>query len=78
MARLAEQEQQKVIQFIEAGKSLQDKFRFLLCDDKREIDWCETVRRTRPGADESFDSAAPMIPSLLITASKCNVISETN
>jgi len=30
MARLTEQEQQEIIRFIEAGKPLPDKYRFLL------------------------------------------------
>jgi adenine-specific DNA-methyltransferase len=38
MAKLTEQEQQEVIRFIEAGKPLPDKFRFLLFDDKREVE----------------------------------------
>lgn len=38
MARLTEQEQQEVIRFIEAGKPLPEKYRFLLFDDKREVE----------------------------------------
>lgn len=38
MARLTEQEQQEIIRFIEAGKPLPDKYRFLLFDDKREVE----------------------------------------
>src|ERR1700679_1877924 len=38
MAKLTEQEQQEVIRFIEAGKPLPDEYRFLLFDDKREIE----------------------------------------
>ena len=38
MARLTEQEQQEVVRFIEAGKPLPDKYRFLLFDDKREVE----------------------------------------
>jgi len=38
MARLTETEQQDVIRFIEAGKPLPDKYRFLLFDDKREVE----------------------------------------
>jgi len=38
MARLTEQEQQEVIRFIEAGKPLPDKYRFLLFDEKREVE----------------------------------------
>jgi len=38
MAKLTEQEQQEVVRFIEAGKPLPDKYRFLLFDDKREVE----------------------------------------
>ena len=38
MPKLTEQEQQEVIRFIEAGKPLPDKYRFLLFDDKREVE----------------------------------------
>lgn len=38
MARLTEQEQQEVTRFIEAGKPLPDKYRFLLFEDKREVE----------------------------------------
>lgn len=38
MARLTEQEQQEIIRFIEAGKPLPDKYRFLLFDEKREVE----------------------------------------
>src|SRR5690606_39716253 len=38
MARLTLQEQQEVIRFIEAGKPLPDKYRFLLFEDKREVE----------------------------------------
>lgn len=38
MARLTEHEQQDIIRFIEAGKSLPDKYRFLLFEDKREVE----------------------------------------
>jgi hypothetical protein len=38
MAKLTEQEQQEVIRFVEAGKPLPDKYRFLLFDDKREVE----------------------------------------
>lgn len=38
MARLTDQEQQEIIRFIEAGKPLPDKYRFLLFDDKREVE----------------------------------------
>ncbi|WP_353070501.1 site-specific DNA-methyltransferase (plasmid) [Tunturibacter empetritectus] len=38
MARLSEQEQQEVIRYVEAGKPLPEKYRFLLFDDKRELE----------------------------------------
>ena len=38
MAHLTEQEQQEVIRFIEARKPLPDKYRFLLFDEKREVE----------------------------------------
>ena len=38
MTRLTEQEQQEIIRFIEADKPLPDKYRFLLFEDKREVE----------------------------------------
>jgi DNA modification methylase len=38
MGRLTEQEQQDVIRFIEADKPLPEKYRFLLFEDKREVE----------------------------------------
>jgi hypothetical protein len=38
MGRLTEQEQQEVIRFVEAGKPVPDKYRFLLFEDKREVE----------------------------------------
>ena len=38
MARLTDQEQQEIIRFIEADKPLPDKYRFLLFQDKREVE----------------------------------------
>ncbi|MBN8691205.1 MAG: site-specific DNA-methyltransferase [Armatimonadetes bacterium] len=38
MPKLTEQEQQEVIRFIEQGKPLPEKYRFLLFDDKREVE----------------------------------------
>jgi DNA modification methylase len=38
MAKLTEQEQQEVIRYLEAGKPLPEKYRFLLFDDKRELE----------------------------------------
>ena len=38
MARLSEQEQQEVIRYLEAGKPLPDKYRFLLFDEKSEVE----------------------------------------
>lgn len=38
MPRLTPQEQQEIIRFVEADKPLPDKYRFLLFDDKREVE----------------------------------------
>ncbi|MFW0861893.1 MAG: site-specific DNA-methyltransferase, partial [Dethiobacter sp.] len=38
MAQLTEQEQQEIIRYLEAGKPLPDKYRFLLFEDKREVE----------------------------------------
>lgn len=38
MPRLSEQEQQEIIRYIEADKPLPDKYRFLLFEDKREVE----------------------------------------
>ena len=38
MPRLTEQEQQEMVRFIEADKPLPDKYRFLLFEDKREVE----------------------------------------
>jgi DNA modification methylase len=38
MARLNEPEKQEIIRFLEAGKPLPEKYRFLLFDDKREVE----------------------------------------
>jgi len=38
MARLTEQEQQEIIRFVEADKPLPEKYRFLLFEDKREVE----------------------------------------
>ena len=38
MARLSETEKQDVIRYLEADKPLPDKYRFLLFDDKREVE----------------------------------------
>ncbi len=38
MPRLTEQEQQEIIRFLEADKPLPDKYRFLLFEDKREVE----------------------------------------
>jgi DNA modification methylase len=38
MAQLTEQEKQEVIRFLEAGKPLPDRYRFLLFDEKREVE----------------------------------------
>ncbi len=38
MARLTEQEQQEIVRYIEADKPLPDKYRFLLFEEKREVE----------------------------------------
>src|SRR5687767_8358314 len=38
MAKLTEQEKQEIARFLESGKPLPDKYRFLLFDDKREVE----------------------------------------
>jgi DNA modification methylase len=38
MARLTEQEQQEIIRYLEADKPLPDKYRFLLFEEKREVE----------------------------------------
>ena len=38
MPRLTEQEQQEIIRFIDADKPLPDRYRFLLFEDKREVE----------------------------------------
>ncbi|MBI3795315.1 MAG: site-specific DNA-methyltransferase [Nitrospinae bacterium] len=38
MARLTDQEKQEIVRFIEAGKPLPEKYRFLLFDEKREVE----------------------------------------
>lgn len=38
MARLTDQEKQEIIRFLEADKPLPDKYRFLLFDEKREVE----------------------------------------
>ena len=38
MARLTEQEKQEIIRYLEADKPLPDKYRFLLFEDKREVE----------------------------------------
>ena len=47
MAKLTELEQQEIIRFMEAGKPLPDKFRFLLFEDKREVElvWKPIVKK---------------------------------
>lgn len=38
MPKLTEQEQREIIRYVEAGKPLPDKFRFLLFEEKREVE----------------------------------------
>ena len=38
MARLTETEKQEIIRYLEADRPLPDRYRFLLFDDKREVE----------------------------------------
>lgn len=38
MARLTDQERQEIVRYLEAGRPLPDKYRFLLFEDKREVE----------------------------------------
>jgi hypothetical protein len=38
MLKLTEQEKQDIVRFLEADKPLPEKYRFLLFDDKREVE----------------------------------------
>jgi hypothetical protein len=38
MPRLTEQEKQEIVRFLEADRALPDRYRFLLFDDKREVE----------------------------------------
>ena len=74
--RLTDQEQQEILRFIEADKPLPDKYRFLLFEDKREVElvWngktnevCNIVlpfqvieQVDEPRADKPEDTAAQM------------------
>ena len=46
MARLTEQEKQEIIRFIEADKPMPDKYRFLLFEEKREVELVWTASPT--------------------------------
>ena len=72
MPRLTEQEQQEIIRFIEADKPLPDKYRFLLFEDKREVElvWngktnevCNIVLpfQTIEQVDEPRDESEPQL-----------------
>ena len=39
MPRLTEHKKQDILRYIEAGKPLLEKYRFLLFEDKREVEW---------------------------------------
>lgn len=76
MAKLTEQEQQEIVRYIEADKPLPDKYRFLLFEDKREVElvWngktsevCNIVlpfqvieQVDEPRAEQPEDTAAQM------------------
>ena len=38
MLKLSEQEKQEIVRFLEADKELPEKYRFLLFEDKREVE----------------------------------------
>ncbi len=70
MVKLTEQEKQEIIRHLEVGKPLPDKFRFLLFEDKREVElvWngktgevCNVVQTIEqvdePRAEKSADTA---------------------
>ncbi len=37
MLKLSDQEKQEIIRYLEAGRELPEKYRFLLFEDKREV-----------------------------------------
>ena len=75
MALLSEQEKQEIIRYLEADKPLPDKYRFLLFDDKRQVElvWngktnevCNIVLpfQTIEHVDEPREEKKPKEPSL--------------
>ena len=78
MATLTEQEQQEIVRYIEADKPLPDKYRFLLFEDKREVElvWngktsevCNIVlpfqvieQVDEPRAEKPEDTAPQLVP----------------
>lgn len=76
MLKLSDQEKQEILRFIEAGKELPEKYRFLLFEDKREVElvWngktnevCnivlpfQTIEQVdEPRAEKPVDTAAQM------------------
>ncbi len=79
MPRLTEQEQQEIVRFIEADKPLPDKYRFLLFEDKREVElvWngktnevcnvvlpCQTIEHVDEPRAEAADPAAESTDTL--------------
>ena len=61
MAKLTEQEQQEIIRFMEAGKPLPDKYRFLLFEDKREVElvWNGKSGERKSATPSSYGKHAP-------------------
>jgi len=47
--RLTDSEKQEIIRFIEAEKPLPDKYRFLLFEEKREVELISVAHECRPG-----------------------------
>jgi hypothetical protein len=53
MARLTPAEKQDIIRFLEADKPLPDKYRFLLFDDKREVELVWNGKTSRAASSSS-------------------------
>ena len=58
MSRLTEQEQQEILRFLEADKPLPDKYRFLLFEEKREV---ELVLKVSGFQDGKLKKGSPIV-----------------
>ena len=47
MLKLTDLERQEIIRYLESGRELPEKYRFLLFEDKRESNWSGTARPAR-------------------------------